>query len=403
MQPSQQVAKILFEHSDIPQILICTGKNALEYAYSVLENNSINFEKIFIFQARGYENINSKYNSKVTLFLVDHPIPSQVNFKFSKHLLNYLENLKNLHFIHFIITGGTSSCLVLPESGLNKSDYIKIIESTFVSGFDIHQLNEIRSTIDMLKGGKLSVLLEKHFLKTSIISDVFTNDPRIVGSGPTIPGIVLAEETKIFLESLISKLRMSLNLTELFDKLTEVSKYKHPHHNWSIIASNVDFSEILLSHLLKKFTSKYECKIVSSKIQEDVKTFASTVYKVYLELSTPSILIWLGELSIEISKEMIHFGKGGRLSYFSFLIAELFRDTSDALVISFATDGQDGSSPKSCYIINGSTYDQISQFDDLNPLLESGNTGLIMDEIQHSLAINITNINLADVIILIKN
>ncbi|OLS25789.1 MAG: Glycerate 2-kinase [Candidatus Heimdallarchaeota archaeon LC_2] len=407
MQPASQVKKIQFQSSrklnSIPQILICTGKNALEYAYSVIEHSIDNFNKIIVFQAKGYETVDQKQSSKLTLYMVDHPIPRVDNIEYSEKFVSYLKNLDEPHLIHFIITGGTSSCLSLPESNLKFSDYVAIIKSSIAAGLNIFQLNEIRSTLDQLKAGKLSLLLKSHHLYTWIVSDVLTNEAKIVGSGPTIPGIVLTGKTKTILESIISELEISMDLNKLQVKLNDVSEFRHPNHHWSIILNNIDFSKILINQLKHIIGPKIYFKLISTVVQEDVLSFANTIYNYYLKLSQPTILIWMGELTNELNEEILNHGKGGRVSYFSFVISKLFKESSGVTIISFATDGHDGTSPKSCYIINNSTYDQIIQIDNYDKIIENGNTGLILDIIGHAFEMHQTNINLADVFILIKN
>lgn len=407
IQPSKQIKKIKFQSdgklNEIPQILICIGKNALEYAYSVLDNTSVKLKKVIVFQANGYEPKVRKQSSILTLYLVDHPIPNQDNIKHSEQFISYLNDLEEIHRIHFIITGGTSSCLSLSENEVKFSEYIEIIKSSIAGGLNIFQLNEIRSTIDQLKAGKLSILLKNHFVKTWVISDILTNEAKFVGSGPTIPGIILGREAKIWLKSIVQELKISINLQKLETKLTEVAKYNNPNHNWSILLSNIDFSRILLSQIKKIFGTTRNYKLKTTEVQEDVIAFATTVYQSYLQLSQPTILIWMGELTTKVSNEILDKGKGGRLSYFSLLISKLFKNSSDALIISVATDGQDGSSPKSCYIVNDSTHNLIINVDNFESIIQNGNTGLIFDKIGSSLKINQTNINLADVIIMIKN
>ena len=65
-------------------------------------------------------------------------------------------------YFHFIITGGTSSCLVYPETTLTIDQYIQTVEILLSENIDIFTLNEIRSTIDATKGGKLSQILKTH-------------------------------------------------------------------------------------------------------------------------------------------------------------------------------------------------------------------------------------------------
>jgi hydroxypyruvate reductase len=55
------------------------------------------------------------------------------------------------------------------------------------AGASIHEINALRSNLSAIKGGKLAAICPTP-ITTLVISDVFDDDPRIVGSGPTIDG-----------------------------------------------------------------------------------------------------------------------------------------------------------------------------------------------------------------------
>lgn len=337
---------------------------------------------------------------KIEISYLDHPYPSHHNVEVTKNFLELITRLQKSSYFHFIITGGTSSCLVCPEPNVSIEDYSQISSRLHRKNIDIFTMNEIRSTIDSIKGGKLGILLDGHRVHSDIVSDVFTNDPAYVGSGPTVPGIRLTAESNKMYRSITNELGLPTLNEDLKQKLDQSSKYTSDRLTWNIIASNKDFCENL-KNSLQIAMDDFEIIVVSTKINENCKIFAESLSMKFNDLSTSTIYIWAGELRTTIDSSDVSKGNGGRLSLFSYYAAQYFENTNKFDIISFATDGKDGSSPQSCYLVNNETLIQLNSYgSDLE--LHRYNMGSLFKSTGFSFETKLTNINFADIIILVK-
>ncbi|MCE7735820.1 MAG: hypothetical protein GPJ54_13145, partial [Candidatus Heimdallarchaeota archaeon] len=79
-----------------------------------------------------------------------------------------------------------------------------------------------------------------------------------------------------------------------------------------------------------------------------------------------------------------------------------FSNIKGANIIAFATDGMDGSSPQSCYYINDNTYGALLDIYELDLDSQQYNMGELFQKINYSFKTKSTNINYADIILLIK-
>lgn len=87
-----------------------------------------------------------------------------------------------------LLSGGASALLTLPMPGLTLSHLQATTRVLQEAGATIHQLNAVRSSLDVLKGGGLARLVRAHTIRSLLLSDVVGDDPVTIGSGPLSPG-----------------------------------------------------------------------------------------------------------------------------------------------------------------------------------------------------------------------
>ncbi len=84
-----------------------------------------------------------------------------------------------------LISGGASALVERPIAGLSLEQFVREVQTVAASGAAIHELNAARIVRSQLKGGKLAARSAAP-VYTLVASDVFDDDLRIVGSGPTV-------------------------------------------------------------------------------------------------------------------------------------------------------------------------------------------------------------------------
>jgi glycerate 2-kinase len=84
-----------------------------------------------------------------------------------------------------LISGGASSLVEKPVAGLTLDELRARVKAKMASGAPIEEINALRKQLSAIKGGALAMLCAAP-ITTLIASDVFDDDPRVVGSGPTV-------------------------------------------------------------------------------------------------------------------------------------------------------------------------------------------------------------------------
>ncbi|MEX2528353.1 MAG: DUF4147 domain-containing protein [Gemmatimonadota bacterium] len=87
-----------------------------------------------------------------------------------------------------LLSGGASALLTLPVPGLTLSHLQATTRILQEAGATIHQLNAVRTSLDVLKGGGLAALVRAQTIRGLLLSDVVGDDPVIIGSGPLCAG-----------------------------------------------------------------------------------------------------------------------------------------------------------------------------------------------------------------------
>src|SRR5690606_37011099 len=85
-----------------------------------------------------------------------------------------------------LLSGGASSLLPGPVSGITLQDKQQTTKLLLRSGATIQEINAVRKHLSSIKGGQLAAATRAR-VASVILSDVIGNDLGTIGSGPTAP------------------------------------------------------------------------------------------------------------------------------------------------------------------------------------------------------------------------
>lgn len=122
-----------------------------------------------------------------------HPHMTSASFEAGRALLAFVERHDD---ILFLISGGGSACVEVPRDGVSEADVANANARLIASGKPIGEINAQRRGLSAIKGGKLRERVKGRAI-TLVYSDVSTNKPEDVASGPTGGGIVIADNTTL--------------------------------------------------------------------------------------------------------------------------------------------------------------------------------------------------------------
>ncbi len=114
-----------------------------------------------------------------------HPEPGSDSVAAARMALDFFQSFEEGDEIFALLSGGASSLLCLPRTGLTLSEKRARIRAAMRAGWPIERLNRLRISLSAVKGGRLADASRARVI-TLVLSDVPGTDFRLVGSGPTV-------------------------------------------------------------------------------------------------------------------------------------------------------------------------------------------------------------------------
>lgn len=115
-----------------------------------------------------------------------HPVPDEAGLAASERILTMVNELSEQDTVLCLISGGGSSLLNLPFTGISLQEKQSINRELLRCGATISEINCVRRHLSMIKGGRLAAACYPARVTTLMISDVPGDDPRDIASGPTV-------------------------------------------------------------------------------------------------------------------------------------------------------------------------------------------------------------------------
>lgn len=121
------------------------------------------------------------------VFEAGHPIPDERGVAATNAILAGLASLAPEAVVLALISGGGSALLEAPKEPVTLRDLAATTRLLLQAGAPIDALNAVRAPLSQVKSGGLRRAAPKARWVTLILSDVLSNDPRVIASGPTVP------------------------------------------------------------------------------------------------------------------------------------------------------------------------------------------------------------------------
>jgi len=397
--------------------------------------------------------INIPYDEKIKPnFLIvneaSHPVPDKNSVKGTKTILDLLKNIKGRALVFGLISGGASSLLCAPISGLDLRSKQEITKLLLKSGASIHEINKVRKHLSSIKGGNLvrNINPDTIFV-TLILSDVVGDDLNIIGSGPTVgdnstytDAIKILKKYRIWDLLDIKRMKKVKNTLEMGRNgdLQELPRPSDAFFNnvYNILIGNNELAcKSAVSHIKQTGAKTF---YLGSDFTSEAKTFGKNLASILLNdkfqrdeiekekklqynQSKHKILAFVlgGETVVKIessnpnnkpkrntrSTNIYKIGQGGRnqeaiLSSIAYLKLAKIKDYT---VLCCGTDGIDGNSTYAGGIvtpttINRSIYEKL----DLNEYLVSHNSSTYLKKVKSVIKTGRTGTNVNDISIVCK-
>ena len=285
-------------------------------------------------------------SQKVDLEIIEsgHPLPDQNSLIAGDRLINFIESIPKSDSLVILVSGGASALAEhLPESmGLPELQHIN--QTLITRGYSIDQINNVRSRLSNIKGGKLLGRFAGRRVDVYAISDVPDDDIRVIGSG--IGSNQPIRDRLIPMPESIQKYFTSDPTMKASNKIKSDFQY----HS-EIIASNKTARDAIATQAIERRAS---IVMNSDELSHDVESVAQTISQQLLN-GPEGIYIWSGEPTVNLPAKP---GTGGRNQHLALLVAREISGRDDITVIIAGSDGTDGPTQSAGGIVDGTTYTQ---------------------------------------------
>ena len=132
--------------------------------------------------------------SRIEVVEAAHPVPDRAGREAAQRLIEMVSGLTEDDLVLCLISGGGSSLMTAPASGLTLDDKQNVNRQLLACGAAISEMNCVRKHLSAVKGGRLAAAAHPARVVSLLISDVPGDDPATIASGPTVPDPTTRED-----------------------------------------------------------------------------------------------------------------------------------------------------------------------------------------------------------------
>ena len=292
-----------------------------------------------------------------------HPVPDENSIRAGEAAVRFVREAGKGDTVLFLISGGGSALLELPEEGLSLSDIQETTQKLLRCGADITEINLIRKRLSAVKGGKLAGCLRSGKAYSVILSDVVGGSEDMIASGLTYPDRSDPQEVLRLLEKYDLRLperveRILLRggkRTELPPQEDPIPPQKNPVRVENHVVGSV--RQLCVAAVSHARELGYHAYLLTDSMQgeagEEGKRIASLADSPDYE--RPFALIAGGETVVKVTGD----GLGGRNQELALSAAGILDGKEDVLLFSLGSDGTDGPTDAAGGIVDGRTAGRL--------------------------------------------
>ena len=247
-----------------------------------------------------------------------HPVPDERSLAAGGRLLAWVESLPGEVEPLFLISGGASSLVEVPEAGVTLPDLEALTRRAFAEGLAIGELNRRRAALSRIKGGRLAGRLRGRPARALFISDVPDDDPRVIGSGLMGPAAEGDDRVERQVVASVDQAVAAVAVAAAALGLTV-----HPPG--------------------RRFAG--EAVRLAARFARELHT------------GTAQLHVWGGESTVMLPP---HPGRGGRNQHLALAAARLIAGRPELMLLAAGTDGSDGVTEDAGALVDADTCARIA-------------------------------------------
>lgn len=282
-----------------------------------------------------------------------HPVPDKRGVTATREILDLVGGLTSDDVIVTLISGGGSALLEAPRPPVTLADLAVTTDLLLRAGAPIHDLNAVRSPLSLVKSGGLLHAIGPATSITLVLSDVLGNDPSVIASGPMTrtprdPKRALALLDRYGIRSRVPAVVIE-TLTSDSDGQRGVDLGDAGAEAIVVGDNPTAVSAVAEAALRDGIEATLHWAARQGEAAELGRRFATDC----LQAPTAALLLGGGEATVTVVGD----GVGGRNTEFALAAAVALADagSTEWVVASLATDGQDGPTNVAGAIADGGT------------------------------------------------
>jgi glycerate 2-kinase len=312
--------------------------------------------------------INVKYGhgeplKKIAVQEAGHPVPDEAGVEGARRLLSLVRGANERDLVICLISGGGSSLLPQPASGIDLASKQETTKVLLESGATIHQVNAVRKHISAIKGGRLAQAAAPARVVSLILSDVIGDDLDVIASGPTVPDTTTFATAIAVLKSYGVTGHVPGSVLGLLQSGAKGEIPETPKPGDAVFQNVVNLiianNRAAINAAAEKARSLgYEPLVLSSFVQGEAKEVARVMAAIAREIaatgrpvSRPACVIAGGETTVTIKGT----GTGGRNQELALAASLDIEGMDNVLILAAGTDGTDGPTDAAGAIASGIT------------------------------------------------
>lgn len=337
------------------------GKAAISMALGAHDALGATIERTLVIarDELGVDELKSRTAAEV--ILSSHPLPDARSLAAGQRLVAWTDELPQEVWPLFLISGGSSALVEVPEAHATLADLEALTRESFRSGMPIGVLNARRAALSRIKGGRLAARLGGRAGRALFVSDVPDDDPRVIGSGlmgPAASGPDHIERTVV----------ASID------------------HGVAAVEAGATALGLRVHAAARRFA--------------DEATRLAARFAHELSLSPAQLLVWGGESTVLLPPNP---GRGGRNQHLALAAARLIAGHPDLLLLAAGTDGSDGATADAGALVDAETCARLALAElDADECLRAGDSARALAASGDLVHTGPTGTNVGDLVIGLK-
>ncbi|MBX3540184.1 MAG: glycerate kinase [Chelatococcus sp.] len=283
-----------------------------------------------------------------------HPVPDEAGMAAAARILALAQSAGPDDLVVCLMSGGASALLTLPADGVTLADKQAVNKALLKSGAPIGAMNQVRKALSAIKGGRLAAAATPARLVTYLISDVPGDEPRSIGSGPTVPEASDAEAALAILKryeiAVPAAIEAAIRANVIKDVPAPAPMHMLATPHMALEAAAAKAREFGLTPLILGDALEGEAREVATVLAGIGRSVAEHDEPA----KRPCVLLSGGETTVTVRGK----GRGGRNAEFLLAFALASQSVPGVSAIACDTDGIDGSEDNAGAIVDADLITQ---------------------------------------------